>query len=138
LNFVFYDKSYFNEGFILVSDGAWKDSETSFEKVIKNATNSLDVVRRTLALATWCGGTDNSSIIAFSSNPVFTTENKNFRHNHSNIIIGDTKYSFLNEKTNIKKTSLSYKNKKKPPTKSKKDDNNSKEITIVPIGNNDK
>ncbi|EAN6290442.1 serine/threonine-protein phosphatase, partial [Salmonella enterica] len=36
------------------------------------------------------------------------------------------------------KTSLSYKNKKKPPTKSKKDDNNSKEITIVPIGNNDK
>ncbi|EAN1824081.1 serine/threonine-protein phosphatase, partial [Salmonella enterica] len=38
----------------------------------------------------------------------------------------------------IKKTSLSYKNKKKPPTKSKKDDNNSKEITIVPIGNNDK
>ncbi|EAP7822803.1 serine/threonine-protein phosphatase, partial [Salmonella enterica] len=37
-----------------------------------------------------------------------------------------------------KKTSLSYKNKKKPPTKSKKDDNNSKEITIVPIGNNDK
>ncbi|ECZ5801318.1 serine/threonine-protein phosphatase, partial [Salmonella enterica] len=39
---------------------------------------------------------------------------------------------------NIKKTSLSYKNKKKPPTKSKKDDNNSKEITIVPIGNNDK
>ncbi|ECX8349880.1 serine/threonine-protein phosphatase, partial [Salmonella enterica] len=55
-----------------------------------------------------------------------------------NIIIGDTKYSFLNEKTNIKKTSLSYKNKKKPPTKSKKDDNNSKEITIVPIGNNDK
>lgn len=112
LNFVFYDKSYFNEGFILVSDGAWKDSETSFEKVIKNAANSLDVVRRTLALATWCGGTDNSSIIAFSSNPVFTTENKNFRHNHSNIIIGDTKYSFLNEKTNIKKPLFHIKTKR--------------------------
>ncbi|ELY4141645.1 serine/threonine-protein phosphatase, partial [Cronobacter sakazakii] len=81
---------------------------------------------------------DNSSIIAFSSNPVLTTENKNYRHNHSNIIIGDSKYCFLNEKTNIKKTAPSYKNKKKPPTKLKKDGTNSKEITIVPIGNNDK
>ncbi|HHH2169633.1 TPA: PP2C family serine/threonine-protein phosphatase [Yersinia enterocolitica] len=138
LNFVFFDKSYFNEGFILVSDGAWKDSDNCFEKVIKNATNSLDVVRRTLALATWCGGTDNSSIIALSSNPVLNKETTSHKHHNLNIILGDTKFSFLTEKVNIQKTPQLQKTKKKSPTKLKKNEVDAKQITIVPIEDNDK
>lgn len=132
LNFVFYDKNAFDEGFVLVSDGAWKDSGNSFDKVISNATNSIDAVRRTLALATWCGGSDNSSIIASAQYPKLPIESINTNHSLINLIIGENKLVFFNT-THIK-------NEKKRITKPRKPSNNTnegksieKEISIEPV-----
>jgi serine/threonine protein phosphatase PrpC len=54
-------------GLILASDGAWKDTNQCFDEVIKNAPSAVDAVRRILAIATWCGGSDNISILAIDN-----------------------------------------------------------------------
>ncbi|HHQ6617614.1 TPA: PP2C family protein-serine/threonine phosphatase [Serratia fonticola] len=54
-------------GLILASDGAWKDTDICFDKVIINAPSAQDAVRRVLATATWCGGSDNTSILAIDN-----------------------------------------------------------------------
>ena len=51
-------------GLILASDGIWKGSEEGFSAIAKNASTPMDLVRRSLAFAAWCGGLDNASIVA--------------------------------------------------------------------------
>lgn len=57
--------SDFENGMILTTDGIWKGS--SFNSFAKFAPSSFEVVRRLLAMATWSGGMDNSTIIAIDS-----------------------------------------------------------------------
>ncbi|MBV6819947.1 serine/threonine-protein phosphatase [Rahnella sp. PD12R] len=54
-------------GLILASDGAWKDTGSVFEEILKNSRNSVDAVRRSLATATWAGGSDNISILSIEN-----------------------------------------------------------------------
>jgi len=58
-------------GAILATDGAWKGNELTFRAVVENATNSLEVIRRVLTIATWTGGIDNASIIAIDNLATF-------------------------------------------------------------------
>ncbi|GLQ48838.1 hypothetical protein GCM10010872_02870 [Dyella flava] len=51
-------------GLVLASDGIWKGSEGGFTAIAKHASSPLELVRRALTLAAWCGGLDNASIVA--------------------------------------------------------------------------
>jgi len=66
-----FSKHLFSEGAILASDGTWKGNESTFSAVAQNATNSVEVVRRALAVATWSGGSDNASIVAIDNLATF-------------------------------------------------------------------
>lgn len=64
--------SHFPNGIVIASDGAWKPSEAAFCAVLRNAYQSSDAVRRIIALASWTGGIDNSSIIAIDNITAFS------------------------------------------------------------------
>ncbi|RYY23014.1 MAG: serine/threonine-protein phosphatase [Sphingomonadales bacterium] len=51
-------------GAILASDGVWRGNEVAFFSIVKNASNPIDLVRRTIAFSNWIGGADNASIVA--------------------------------------------------------------------------
>lgn len=57
-----YTKERFRLGAVLGSDGLWRAAR-DFEATVANATTPTDAVRRTIALANWVGGVDNTSLI---------------------------------------------------------------------------
>lgn len=57
-----YTKEHFLHGAVLSSDGLWRVAR-DFETVVANTRTPIDAVRRSIALANWVGGVDNSSLI---------------------------------------------------------------------------
>jgi serine/threonine protein phosphatase PrpC len=67
-------------GLVLASDGIWKGSEGGLFAIAKHTSSPLELVRRALTLATWCGGLDNASIVALkdvSDRRLFAQHRKN-------------------------------------------------------------
>lgn len=58
-------------GFLLASDGIWKQSEDAFQKITKNSASALEVVRRTIVSAQWLGGSDNATAICIKDPNTF-------------------------------------------------------------------
>ena len=69
-----YGREYFPEGVVLGSDGLWRISK-DFEAVIAHSTTPSDAIRRAIALATWVGGVDNSSLIVIDDIKTFCNSN---------------------------------------------------------------
>jgi|SRR5688572_9492897 len=67
INHIQHSSFHGSSGLILGSDGAWKDTGDVFGEIIKNSKNSGDAVRRSLATATWAGGSDNISILSIEN-----------------------------------------------------------------------
>lgn len=63
LNIIVNGPKEFSSSIALCSDGCWKHDPLGFELVLTNSKSPLEASRRTLALASWAGGSDNSSII---------------------------------------------------------------------------
>lgn len=64
------DKDRFPDAVVLGSDGLWRASK-DFEAVAANATTAIEVVRRTINLANWVGGVDNSTLVAIQDLNLF-------------------------------------------------------------------
>jgi len=58
------EKQFPGGGAVLASDGSWRGSKSGFNAIAKNTGSPAELVRRTLALASWSGDLDNASIIA--------------------------------------------------------------------------
>ena len=63
-------KDRFPDAVVLGSDGLWRASK-DFEAVAANAKTAIDVVRRTINVANWVGGVDNSTLIAIQDLNLF-------------------------------------------------------------------
>ncbi|MEX3242259.1 PP2C family serine/threonine-protein phosphatase [Serratia quinivorans] len=136
-----YFSNNFENGIILATDGAWKDTGNSFLSIIKQAPSSLDAVRRVLATATWCGGRDNITMLAIEDAKILQRisidETSNFSEfNWLTIWTKNSKFKIAypisrntTEKTKARTKSPSPKNraKSKSPLKSKAQDIDEKE-----------
>lgn len=63
-------KDRFPDAVVLGSDGLWRASK-DFEAVAANAKTAIEVVRRTINVANWVGGVDNSTLIAIQDLNLF-------------------------------------------------------------------
>lgn len=50
-------------GFLLASDGVWKQAENAFLKIARNSRSGADLVRKIVTSAAWMGGIDNATAI---------------------------------------------------------------------------
>ncbi|MCT2417580.1 serine/threonine-protein phosphatase [Pantoea sp. XY16] len=118
LNFNFHNKDNFPEGFILASDGAWKESEEVFLKIIKNSPPN-EVARRVVISSNWLGGGDNSSVIAVPS--LATLQQKiedikdSYFYNTISLWCGDckTKFALTSQEMNVQFKKNNYKKSSK-------------------------
>ncbi|QGR08112.1 hypothetical protein CTZ24_17445 [Pantoea phytobeneficialis] len=136
LNFNFYHKENFPEGVILASDGAWKESESAFKKIIINSPNH-EVARRVVVSSTWLGGGDNTSIITIPSLITLQQEIESSRlsvySNTLSLWCGDFKAKFISPVTvpsNEAKKANYKKSNKKITTPTTKKNINEKNLNI--------
>lgn len=61
-----FEKEHFAAGVLLGSDGLWRAAK-DFQSVAANSKTAVDVIRRTITLANWVGGVDNSTVIAIEN-----------------------------------------------------------------------
>lgn len=67
LQVVIIPQTELRSGILLASDGVWKSNSNGFDAVSNYAPSAFELVRRLLAVATWSGGHDNSTLIAIES-----------------------------------------------------------------------
>lgn len=65
-----WSRDRFPDAVVLGSDGLWRASK-DFESVAANAKTAIEVVRRTINVANWVGGVDNSTLIAIQDLNLF-------------------------------------------------------------------
>lgn len=68
-----------DSSFLLASDGAWRYINGVFNKVVVAAPNANEVVRRTILVANWAGGFDNTTVIALSGKESLAAVDEEFK-----------------------------------------------------------
>jgi len=88
-------KECFPDAVLLGSDGLWRASK-DFEAVAANAKTAIEAVRRTISVANWVGGVDNSTLIAIQDLNLFFGSPEDFNQTISSasltMWLGSTKF----------------------------------------------
>lgn len=143
-------KDRFPDAVMLGSDGLWRASK-DFEAVAANSNTAIEAVRRTINVANWVGGVDNSTLIAIQDLNLFFGTPGHFNQPNSRALLtmwsGSMKVKFLlnsNVRAGLKPSPREEKPKRKPRAKEQKkthvepqlkfeDDNSQEQIPVIEV-----
>ena len=80
-----------NSGYLLVSDGAYKTLNGTFERLLMNTASPEEAVERVLTISEWLGTDDNASAICIWPQDLYASKNREKRRSNIRIfsLLGD-------------------------------------------------